>query len=286
MSKRDDQVLAAVAGKRMSSRGFMRGNCPWCVLTQGKEDRKGALSLHAPTGRWHCFRCGSAGKIQNMPADITSLAPDDVDAPEVEIELPPGFIQLASKIARESLALRPAFDYLQDVRGVDPKVIKLAKVGACATGQFGGRVVVPMFDRHDEYKLVGWVARDWYDGGPLPYVYASGMKRGAILYNARALDVETDEPCLVVEGTFDTFPFWPHAVAVLGKLSGDQMSILLTAKRPLAVVMDGDAWREGEALALHLKLEGMRAGSVKLPPRVDPDEMVEEVMKEARECVL
>jgi len=220
-----------------------------------------------------------------MPPDLASLAPQTEPAQIVEIELPEGFVPLASKIARESLALRPAFTYLREVRGVSDKVIKAAKIGACATGRYANRFVVPMFDREDEYKMVGWVAREWFDGGERPYVYADGMMRGAILYNVHALDVETEEPALVVEGVLDTFPFWPNGVAVLGKLSPDQMQMLLTAKRPLVVVMDGDAWRDGEAIAMHLKLEGKRCGSIKLPPRADPDEWVEEVLEEAGACV-
>lgn len=285
MSSRDQQVLTAIAGKRVSGRGFVRGNCPWCILTQGKEDRKGALSLNVGTGRWHCFRCGSAGVIKTMPADLSTLAPA-TDEPDVDIELPDEFVLLTSETARSSLGLRPAFHYLRNVRGVTDRVIKAAGIGACASGMYGGSIIVPMYDRVDMRKLVGWVARAWKDGTEQPYTYAPGMRRGAILYNASVLDVETDVPALVVEGTFDTFPFWPDAVAVLGKLSPDQMDILLTSKRPLAVVMDGDAWREGEALALHLKLEGVRSGSVKLPPRIDPDEMVEHVKQEAIACVL
>lgn len=286
MSSRDDQVLSAVSGRRVNGRGFVRGNCPWCVLTEGKEDRKQCLSLNAASGRWHCFRCGSAGRIQVMPADLASLAPDAHGEPELPVELPEQFVRLTSETARTSVALQPAFHYLREVRGVSDRVIKAARIGACAGGRYGGSIVVPMYDREDEEKLVGWVARAWKDGTEKPYVYADGMHRGSILYNARAVDVETDEPCLVVEGTFDTFPFWPDAVAVLGKLSPDQMEMLLTSKRPLAVVMDGDAWTEGKALAMHLKLEGKRAGSVKLPPRVDPDERVQEVWDEACACVL
>ena len=35
----------------------------------------------------------------------------------------------------------------------------------------------------------------------------------------------------------------------------------------------GDAWEEGWALAMRLRLHGMRAGSVRLPPRKDPDQV-------------
>jgi DNA primase len=99
------------------------------------------------------------------------------------------------------------------------------------------------------------------------------MQRGEVLYNHTALHVETERPVMVVEGVFDALALWPHAVAVLGKPSHFQVDALASAKRPVAIVLDGDAWQEGYALAMRLRLAGQRAGSVTLPPKTDPDEV-------------
>jgi DNA primase len=120
----------------------------------------------------------------------------------------------------------------------------------------------------------------------MTYLYPKGTQRGRLLYNHDALSVETDIPLMIVEGVFDTFPFWPHAAAVLGKPSHLQVAALIQAKRPIAVVLDGDAHDESLALSLRLQFEGVRAGCVKLPPRKDPDEMnKEDLLRAARECI-
>ena len=93
------------------------------------------------------------------------------------------------------------------------------------------------------------------------------------MFNEAALAEVTDEPALVVEGPFDALAYWPQAVAVLGKPTEPQMLTLLRAVRPVVVVLDGDAWQEAEMLAWRLRFEGQRAGWVRLPPMVDPDEV-------------
>jgi len=78
---------------------------------------------------------------------------------------------------------------------------------------------------------------------------------------------------MVVEGVFDALALYPNAVAVLGKASEAQMEALQESKRPVVIVLDGDAWQEGWAMAARLKFKGQRAGSVRLPPKLDPDEV-------------
>jgi DNA primase len=108
------------------------------------------------------------------------------------------------------------------------------------------------------------------------------MKKGEVLYNAQALSLETDVPVLVVEGTLDALAHWPDSVALLGKHGKAQVEWLLASRRPVCVVLDGDAWSEGEMLALRLSFAGVRAGSVRLEPKQDPDEVPKaELMRRA-----
>lgn len=281
MSERDDIVVTALSGRRPNSRGWVRGNCPFCLLASGKPDRKQCLSLQTQSGKWHCFRCDTRGMLETLPSNFASVqaVPRDDSKP---MTLPDEFVPLWCEPGLSSFAARPAYDYL-DSRGVTHELVRAARIGACLRGKFAGRVVVPI-DRPDG-KLAGWVGRAWSKEAQLKYRYASDMNRQGLLYNGRTLQVKTDVPALVVEGVFDTFPFWPDAVAVLGKPDEAQLEALVNARRPVAIVLDGDAWREGQALAMKLRLMGVRAGDVKLPPRVDPDECPEFVRKEAAACV-
>ncbi len=284
MSDLEDMILDAVSGRRINARGWMRANCPLCPLVAGKQDRKQCLSLNTATGGWHCFRCGSAGKI-GVPDDIerrARVAVGDTTEPPKEILLPEGHFPLWKEPGLSAQSLEPARAYLRS-RNVTEDVIQKARIGACVKGKFAGRVIVPMYK---DGNLAGYVGRIWTKKGELPYRYAEGMQRASLLYNSETLQVETDEPAIIVEGTFDTFPFWPDGVAVLGKPSEEQFKELAAAKRPIAVVMDGDAWREGRALAEGLKLWGCRAGHVVLEPGLDPDECVDMVRREARLCVI
>jgi hypothetical protein len=90
------------------------------------------------------------------------------------------------------------------------------------------------------------------------------------LFNEAAIDVETADPLILVEGRFDALPLWPNATAFDGKPSDGQVERLRQARRPLVVALDGDAWIEGEMLAMRLELYGVRAGWLRLPPTTDP----------------
>lgn len=300
MATRDD-VLAAVAGKRVSPSGWARGNCPLCELKLGKADRKGCLGLYVPTGRWHCFRCGSGGKVRDMPDELAAAAPATPAVEETRraMEPPDGFYRVTRGPGLSSAAHEPARRYLYAPRelggrALDPEVVHAARVGACATGRYQGRVVVPVLDEAGE-EWLGWSARvwlkekDWLDrceavGVPRweaaedwrAYLYPKGMLRGVFFYNHRALLEETDEPALVVEGVFDVLcdqVGLDRGVAALGKPSAAQVEALVAAKRPVVFLLDGDAWREAEALSLRLRFEGQRSGYVRLPPKTDPDEL-------------
>lgn len=268
-------VLQALAGKRPNRAGYVRTGCPLCLTTKGSEDRDGSLWGNAETGFWGCFRCGAGGRLE-----VEGWEPTAPAAPRPKVELPPGFHPIGCGPGLTAAVLAPAREYMAR-RGAAREVLVAAEVGACASGPAAGRVVVPI--RRRDGSLAGWVGRAW---GPAwkKYLYAAGTER--VLYNARAIDQESAEPVLAVEGTFDTFPFWPNAVAFLGSPTDAQASELERSRRPVAVVLDGDAWRQGEALAMRLRLAGVRAGAVRLGPREDPDEDPESVLRLAQECLL
>lgn len=264
------EVLRAVAGRRAPRSGWLRVNCPFCLRRVGKEDRKRCLSFNASSGGYHCFRCSTKGRIGDVP-DFQGDAPAQQGKPK----LPEHFVALSSEDGRLARSLAPQRQYLAR-RGVDAHMIRRAGIGAVPSHD--DRIVVPI--HRDNGALAGWVSRTSYADGQ--YRYMPGMNRDELLYNGRAVHVETDAPLLVVEGVLDTFPFFPDAVALLGKPDLSHERALLRAKRPIVVVLDGDAWREGAALALTLRLERPDVYWVDLAPRVDPDEAVDEVAALAR----
>lgn len=277
---RDQLVLDAIAGRRPNGRGSIRANCPFCEFAVGKIDRKQCLAFDVTSGWWRCFRCDTRGKIENLPFDTSTIVARPTDEARTPVNLPEGFVPLWTPAARDSIACKPAFKYL--ATRVDSRIIEQARIGACVRGPFIGRVVVPIYKGG---KLEGYVGRLWKKKcGPndLKYLYNPGFSRAEVLYNEDRLYVTTDAPVIVVEGVFDTFPFFPDGVAVLGKPSPAQFDMMCKARRPLLIVFDGDAHREATALAMHLRRAGKRAAALRLGPGIDPDECVSYVKEQAR----
>lgn len=249
--------------------GWYRVDCPFCFSRVGKADRKRSLGLRADTGFWHCFRCGAVGRtgeddLRDFP--LFEVREEDPEA----LAPPPGFYSFASEPGRSAEVLAGGRDLLRR-RGVPDAIVAEVGIGGCAGGKYAGRVVVPV--RASTGDWVGFVARDWSGLSERKYLYPRGMQKGLVLFNERALLVETDAPAFAVEGVFDAFSVWPDGVAFLGKPTEDQIGALVAARRPIVLLLDGDAHREGWALAMRLRLAGQRSGSIRLPPRTDPDEV-------------
>lgn len=278
MSARDDLVVEAVSGRRVSRTGWVRGNCPFCEGRAGTPDRKLCLGLEVDTGKWHCFRCSAMGLVQGVDLEdieSASRAPRQKPDEKTVIEFPEGFFELYSEPGLSSWFADGAREYLAD-RGVGPAVGRSAGIGVTLAGKHRGRIVVPIRDVSGRV-LVGWSARLFVESAPLPsgwvppkYLYPTGMDRQSTLYNAAALHERTDNPVFVVEGVFDALALWPDAVGCLGAPSPGQLDALIASPRPVVALLDGDAWRKGQALALKLRIKGKRVAWVRLPPKTDP----------------
>jgi hypothetical protein len=266
---------------------WKRGPCEACKHRLGKEDDKHKFNYNSSTGGFCCLRCGFKGRLTEKELDSLGFAVEGVNAepPKVVIPKPEGFTPLYEEPGWSAPQFALAHAYLER-RGVSPEMMLEAGIGACTTGRYRGRVVVPIRSRLDPENWQGFSARAFYTGTNIPYLYPEGMDREHLLYNEDALYEETDEPAIIVEGVFDAIYCWPNGVAVLGTPSESQIQKLSQANRPLAVVLDGDAWEQGWSLAARLRFEGCTAGSVHLPPKLDPDEVpLLELLTMARDCV-
>lgn len=254
-------VAAAAAGRRVNASGNVRVNCPLCPVYFGSVDRGQSLSVQPAKGAWKCWRCMHAGRLPGTYAPT-----QEVVAPTRHVFDPPdGFVPIDE--CRGSIAHAPSVEYLE--RRVGLARARALGFGSCMVGQLAGRVVMPLRDRAD-LPWWGWVARTVAGDVRPKYRYPPGMERR--LFNPLALDLWDDAPALIVEGVFDALPYWPHAVACLGKPTDDHVAIMARSNRPIAVCLDGDAWREGEMLMLRIALcnDRVPVGVVKIPPKEDP----------------
>lgn len=284
-----DPELAETAlhtAKRAMS-GWWRTNCPYCALETGKPDKRQSLGIKPAIAFFMCFKCGARGRLRDVPDDVLALEARQAkqDGTPIPIKGPPdGYEPLWSEEAWTSIFLETPRSYLAS-RGVTREIAEAARIGICASGFLNARIVVPVLDV-DEKTWLGYSARDWTNKADPRYRYPRGMARGVLLYNWAALYVETDEPLIFVEGVFDALPYWPDASAGLGKPGDYHRRLLLDAKRPIAVCLDGDAHEEGWALSEYLKLYGKAAGAVRLPPGSDPNNVEHQWLREeARRCI-
>ena len=275
------KVERAISQGRASGDGWVRSRCPFCVERTGKEDRRGAFSFNTVSGWCLCFKCGLKGRVEGFENAPIVAAEEEREFGPDAFKPPESFVELAGD---DSFTLQPARDYLTG-RGVPEAIWKQAHVGACWKGRYAGRVVFPILAAGEWLGFISRLHRK-AEPGEASYLYPEWLKRKNTLYNFEALHVVTDEPVIVVEGALDALAYWPDSVAVLGKPSQEQTFMLADTHRPVAVVMDGDAWAEGMELSLKLQLEGQRAGFVRLPPRTDPDEVDRTWLREeARRCI-
>lgn len=264
---------------KVSSTGYKRVDCPFCTEGVGKVDTKQCLSLHVASGFYRCWRCGSKGRIGEGQEDWQPPA----EAAEHKIEPPEGYLPLTEEPALSAMSADEPRAYLRGRGLADERIWAEARIGVCLAGRMEGHIIVPVLDLAGVW--VGWVGRAWVKKAERPYHNAPGMTFGSVggLYNQAALDAPSPDPVLVMEGVFDALAVWPEAVAVLGKPTDAQVNTLSKARRSVVVVLDGDAAREGAAIAYRLRLMGQTAGAVRLPPGKDPDEVDREwLMTEAR----
>jgi hypothetical protein len=274
-SEQDDLARRAVRDiQRVSDKGWGRATCPFCLRKVGKPDRRKSFGFNVETGEWHCFKCGARGRlISSDSADVRErMAERREQGVEPELGPPEGYTPLWKGEGLHGMVFEPARNYLA-ARGVGSQIIEEARIGACSRGQQRGRVVVPALEPDGQW--FGWVARLWTTprGRTPKYITAVGMDTYRRMFNEAALDVETDEPLVMVEGVYDALPMWPEASAFFGKPSDGQFSRLCQTRRPLVIALDGDAWIEAEMLALRLQLQDVHAGWLKLPPTRDPGDI-------------
>ena len=283
----NERVETAMARGR-ASHGKMRLPCPFCE-DEGHRDKKTSLVVFLDTGRWMCFRCNEKGKLSAPPdpdfrAELRASRSVINFVKDIKtFDPPPGFLLLAEEPARTAMMFEPAREYLVKKRGIPWDTIEKAGIGVVCntfTSRWDNRIIVPIRDWMDESWL-GWVGRLWVNSDKLKYLYPPDMTRAEILYNERVLhEHHTPHFRLVVEGVFDVLPFLDCAVAALGKISESQMEKLRESDMPIVFVPDGDEWEAGWANAMGLRV-WKEAGAVRLPPRVDPDEVPRDVILKA-----
>jgi hypothetical protein len=258
------EVLEAVADTRPSPSGWVRVVCPFC-LASGHETTKKKLSVSFETGFFQCWRadCGIKGFIDLDERTLKKYKKADKKAEpdDGRVPLPADFIPLSPH--NSGLSVKKFYAYLES-RFIREQTIVEAKLGACLVGEYANKVVIPVFHSGE---VAGFTSRSVVGKD---FMNPPKFKRTHFMLNGDALQEESDEPVVIVEGPFDCLRHWPYAVACFGKPTAHHEKLIRAAKRPVVIGLDADAQMEGWALALKLELAGQNVRFLKIRPGTDP----------------
>lgn len=268
------KFLEAAQQGHAKASGWVHTRCPLCFRVKGSHGSKNSLGVNLINGASKCFRCGTKCNVySNGARRIQVQEKQEFTAPSLD-----GYYPLHGPEARSSEWHMLAQNYLESRDLL--KHAETANMHLALTGRFAGRILLPHVDARG--TVWGWTAR--LIGTPseehIPRVlYTSGMDRDR-MYNDQALEMETPVRLAVVEGVIDSLNLMPHAVAALGKPTDAHFDLLMTAKRPVVFVLDGDTGSFGRQLALKMKLKGFKhgAGYVQLDCGSDPADVDVELL--------
>jgi len=120
--------------------------------------------------------------------------------------------------------LDPAHPYLAE-RELTEETIRTFGLGFCKKGLLEGRIAIPIHSPSGE--LVAYAGR--WPGEPSDntpkYKLPAGFKKSLELFNLhRAIQRQSEEPLVIVEGYFDCIKLWQHGVKRVVALMGSTLS--------------------------------------------------------------
>ena len=284
------QILQRAFGKGELSRDSsdITLACPGCKKS-GKAKRK--LSVRLDDGLFHCWVCGLKG--QNIEYLFKKYAPgllDDARAarfgkhdinhigsigdPEEHqddsVEVPEGFILLASSVEKQDPDVKDTIKYCYD-RGLKLKDLWYFKLGTCKHGKYRRRVIFPSFD--EEGNINYFTARSIDGSDKMKYINAKVAKK-TIIFNE--LNIDWKKELTLVEGPFDLTKSTQNTACLLGShLSSDSELFrkIVTNRTPVLLALDPDAKQKSHNIAKTLYSYDINVRSVEVPSGRDVGDM-------------
>jgi DNA primase len=219
-------------------------NCPYCITVVGKADTKKKLGISILKGIYHCFRCGSKGKLKNLDllpqSDILAGLKTRLDwglKSSVALDLD----EISKKIKKSSKAEK----YLTD-RGLDFTDIEKFNIREGIPYYKDGEINYSWKDRIvfsvlDDNECVYALGRAFVEGKPRYFNVAAPRKN--IVWGLSR--VTQGEPVILCEGAFSAI--WAEkttgikALALLGKVVFDsQLNLIKSKTSDIYVCLDSD----------------------------------------------
>jgi len=228
-----------------------RYKCPFCVQHGLLPDRKYKLYVNKDKGVYHCFRCGTSGKVE-----------------EIEHLLP----QLEKYTGTIAVTGRPALEFREVVVRIPvqslpesyPKAYLFLKrknllwldTVEIVEAMWGYGLRFPVYF---DGKLLGYQTRTFpYGTAPFPkYLTTPGLRKSEILWG---YDIVDSNVVVVVEGLFDVLSLPGYSVATFGTYVSRRQAELICQKFSAVVVLyDTDAQQQSLKTATRFHRRGLDA---------------------------
>ena len=231
-------------------------HCPYC------KHHKKKMSINFVNGYFKCWICDERGK--NIYRIIRKFGTHQqrqkylelqgrLDLNEFEdlfrelnneeekqkIDLPEEFISLCNKDL--PMDTTDAFRYLSS-RGIGRREILKWKIGYCKEGRYGGRIIIPSIDTDGDCNY--FIARS-YVGHQRRYLNPPTDRD--IVFNE--LNIDWDEPIILVEGVFDAIAAGENAIPILGSTLREKSRLfqaIALHDTPVYMALDQDAEKKAE----------------------------------------
>ena len=231
-------------------------HCPFC------NHHKKKMSVNFVSGFYKCWVCDARGKniyrivrkfgnyqqrqkfleLQGR-LDLNEFEDLFNELNDVEekqrIDLPEEFISLCNRDL--PMDTTDAFRYLSS-RGIGRREILKWKIGYCKEGRYAGRIIIPSFDLDGDCNY--FIARSFV-GHQRRYLNPPTGRD--IVFNE--LNIDWDEPVILVEGVFDAIAAGENAIPILGSTLRERSRLfqaIALHDTPVYMALDKDAEKKAE----------------------------------------
>lgn len=182
-------------------------------------------------------------------------------------------------------------DYLK-TRGILPETAKAFGVGLCRRGSFNGYICAPIYnyprpENENPIAYIGrWPAEDYEQRGVPRYRLPEGFPKTRAVYNLDRAMAAPPGPLVVVESVWSVWRMaqcgLPRVVAVFGSFASDeQIALLLSTRRPLLLLLDGDeAGLNGARQAAARLIQHCWLRAIRLPAQTQPHDLSAQQLKQ------
>lgn len=256
--------------------GWTTYNCPYCAEIEDVEsDGKFNCCVNYQEGYFHCWKCGTAGKISRLLwdyggknvvgeyfneiknirnsqeyqlyTDNTLVESELIDEHEM-LRLPDNYRRISSA-DKESYR---AYKYLKN-RGLNYDIINDFEIGYVPWSdnyQMRSRIVIPSYDQYRNLNY--YVTRDYTGKQKLKYINPNIDKKTIIFNEGK---INWADNIILCEGVFDSFVL-PNSIPLLGKVLTEDFEVyhalVEKSRGNIIIILDDDAINDAKRMYLFL----------------------------------